>query len=99
MEEVFTYRKLSMDYFTIDGVFLRTGLSDKRDWYLLTIRELLDNSIDFLVKFYKGHKDMAIATVISRDNHFFRIKVRNTNPNNIPIFKNKKAIFDFDFEI
>jgi hypothetical protein len=49
-DEIFTSRKHSMDYFTVDGVILRTGYSDKRDWYLLAIRELLDNAADFLTK-------------------------------------------------
>ena len=33
--EISTSRKHSMDYFTVDGVSLRTGYQDKRYWYLL----------------------------------------------------------------
>ncbi len=47
-DDVFTSRKHSMDYFTVDGVILRTGYKNKRDWYLLPIREMLDNDADCL---------------------------------------------------
>jgi hypothetical protein len=43
-----------MDYYTKDGVILRTGYSNLADWFLLYITELLDNAIDFLIKFYQG---------------------------------------------
>jgi hypothetical protein len=54
--EISTYRKHSMDFFTMDGVILRTGtgFSNLVDWFVLCIRELLDNAIDFLVKNYQG---------------------------------------------
>lgn len=85
-----------MDYFTRDGVILRTGLSNKRDWYLLCIRELLDNSIDFLTKLYKGSEGMMITTEIFKDNNFFHFKVRNPNPYPHRVFTNKRAIFDYE---
>lgn len=62
----------------------------------MCIRELLDNGIDFLVKSYKGAEGIAISVTIFRDDNLFYLKVRNNNPNNIPVFENKKAIFDFD---
>jgi hypothetical protein len=43
-----------MDYVTADGITLRTGYSNKKDWYLVYIRELLDNSADFKWKYYPG---------------------------------------------
>jgi hypothetical protein len=46
--DIFSSRKHSMDYVTVNGVVLRTGYSNKSDWYLLLIKELLDNAIDFL---------------------------------------------------
>ena len=52
--EISTSRKHSVDYFTKEGFILRTGYSDIRDWYLLPIREGLDNSIDFQWKYYRG---------------------------------------------
>ena len=53
-QEIFTSRKHGMDYFTVDGLVLRTGYKNKRDWYLLPIREMLDNDADFLWEYYKG---------------------------------------------
>ena len=91
-----TYKKHGMDYFTEQGVKLRTGFSDKKEWYLLVIRELLDNAIDFQCKYYKGRDDTVITVSITIDGKYFRIRVRNSNYNNIPVLQNKKAIFDFD---
>ena len=71
-----TYKKHGMDYFTEQGVLLRTGFDEKREWYLLCIRELLDNAVDFLTKYYKGANDTVITTVISRDEKSFHIKVQ-----------------------
>jgi hypothetical protein len=94
-EEIFTYRKHSMDYFTVDGVTLRTGYSNKRDWYLLCLRELLDNAVDFLTKNYKGASDIVIDVTIFKDDKTFRLKIRNSNYKNIPVFQNLDAIFDY----
>lgn len=96
IEDIFTYRKHSLDYFTVDGVILRTGYSNKRDWFLLCIRELLDNAVDFLSKNYKGADDTGIDIVIFKDDKVFRLKIRNSNYKNIPIFSNLDAIFDYD---
>lgn len=95
-EDVFTSRKHSMDYFTVDGVILRTGYQNKRDWYLLPIREMLDNAIDFLWKYYKRADNTSIAIEIAKTDKLFRIKVRNTNYENIPVFPDLKSVFDFD---
>ena len=83
-----------MEYFTEQGVRLRTGYDDKKEWYLLCIRELLDNGIDFLSKYYKGKDDTVITVTIFKDGQNFRIKVRNSNYKNIPVLQNKIAIFD-----
>ena len=91
-----TYKKHGMEYFTEQGVRLRTGYDDKKEWYLLCIRELLDNGIDFLSKYYKGKDDTVITVTIFKDGQNFRIKVRNSNYKNIPVLQNKIAIFDFD---
>ena len=96
--ELNTYRKHGMNYFTKQGVQLRTGFNDVAQWYLLVIRELLDNAIDFLEKYYKGADDCVISTVItiSPDGKYFSIKVRNTNYKNIQVLQNKEAIFNYD---
>jgi hypothetical protein len=94
--EVYTSRKHSMDYFTVDGVILRTGYSHKFMWYLLCLRELLDNAADFLARNFKGASDALIFVEINKDDDYFRLKVRNSNYKNIPVFQNKAAIFDYD---
>jgi hypothetical protein len=93
--EISTYRKHSMDYFTMDGVILRTGFSNFVDWFLLCIRELLDNAIDFLVKNYQGADDTVITVEIFKDDKLFHLKVRNSNDSDVQAFRNKAAIFDY----
>ena len=85
-----------MDYFTEDGVILRTGFSNKRDWFLLCIREIIDNSVDFLIRNYKGENDTIITVEIFKDDGFFHLKVRNTNYNDFQVFDNKEAMFDYE---
>ena len=97
-KDIFSSRKHSMEYVTVDGVKLRTGYYDKKDWYFLCIKELLDNCVDFLQKHYQGASDAAIEVRIEKTNDsMLRVKVRNTNPKNIPILtKNLEAIFNYD---
>ena len=94
--EIFSSIKHSMDYVTVNGVILRTGYANKSDWYLLVIKELLDNATDFLWKNYPGSADAYITVDITKDNSLFHIRVRNTNSRNIPVFQNLSAIFDYD---
>ena len=95
-KDIFSSRKHSMDYVTVDGVILRTGYADKKDWYLLCIKELLDNATDFLWKNYQGSSDAAVMVHITKDDSLFHVKSRNTNSRNIPVFQNLPAIFDYD---
>jgi hypothetical protein len=95
-EELSTYRKHSMDYFTKDGVTLRTGFSNIRNWFLLCIRELMDNGIDFLIRHYKGADNTIITVEIFKDDTLFHLKVKNSNNSNFDVFKNKAAIFDYE---
>jgi hypothetical protein len=94
--EIFTSRKHMVDYFTTDGVTIRTGYKNKRDWYLLPIREILDNDVDFLWKYYKGSDKASIKVDIKMDDKLFQLKIRNTNDSNISIFPNLTAIFDYE---
>ena len=87
-----------MDYVTVDGVILRTGYSNKRDWYLVCIKELLDNAVDFLWEFCKGSSNAAIIVEIFKDDALFRLKVRNSNYNNIPVFSDSSMAAIFDYE-
>jgi hypothetical protein len=66
-KDIYSSRKHNMDYVTVNGVILRTGYANKADWYLLCIRELLDNSIDFLWKYYKGAENANIRIEITKD--------------------------------
>lgn len=93
--EISTSRKHSVDYFTKDGFILRTGYSDIRDWYLLSLREGLDNSIDFQWKHYRG-ENTSIDVDIYKNDELFHIRIRNSNPKNIPVFQDLNAIFDYD---
>ena len=75
-----------MDYVTVDGIIKRTGYTDKKDWYLLVIKELFDNAVDWLWNNYRGATDSKITAKITLDKKYFNCKVRNTNPDNIPVF-------------
>jgi hypothetical protein len=98
-KDIFSSKKHSMNYVTVDGVKLRTGYDDKKDWYLLCIKELLDNPVDFYWQKYRGASDAAIDVYIEKtSDSLLHIKVKNTNPKNIEAFTLEKLnlIFDFD---
>lgn len=98
MTDFSTSRKHSMDYVTADGITLRTGYSDKPLWYLVAIRELLDNAADFLWKYYLGSSNAAITVDIYKSDQVFRLKVRNSNDNDIHVFSDAEISAIFDFE-
>ena len=83
----------------VHGVVERTGYADKVYWYLLLIKELLDNAIDFLWKYYPGSSDALVTVTITISDSLFHIKVRNTNSRNIPVFENLPAIFDYEDDL
>jgi hypothetical protein len=85
-----------MDYFTRDGVILRTGYDNIAYWYLLCLKELWDNAADFLAKHYKGADDTQIITKIHKDDNLFRITVRNSNYKDIKVFGDKHTIFNYE---
>jgi hypothetical protein len=93
--EISTSRKHSMDYFTKDGFNLRTGYSDKREWYLLPIKEVLDNDIDFHWKYNRG-EHVYVSVDVTKDDTLFHVLIRNSNLRNIPVFQDLNHIFDFD---
>jgi hypothetical protein len=96
-KDIFSSKKHSMNYVTVDGVKLRTGYDHKADWYMLCLKELLDNAIDFLWEKYKGASDAMIDVYIEKTSKsLLRIKVRNSNPENFPVLENLKNVFDFD---
>jgi hypothetical protein len=96
--EIFSSRKHSMDYVTVNGVVMRTGYDDKNLWYLLDIKEQLDNGIDYLWKKYQGAGDDRTITAeftLTNDS-LFHTEIRNSNTKNIPVFQNLKATLDYD---
>ena len=50
-----------------------------------TVKELLDNAADSQER---NHIDGIIIVHTTRNNDSFQISVRNSNPNNIPVFTN-----------
>ena len=94
--DIFSSKKHNMEYVTVNGVVLRTGYANKSYWYLMLIKELLDNAIDFLWKYYPGSADASVTVDITTDDSLFHIKIRNTNSRNIPVFGNLSAVFDYD---
>jgi hypothetical protein len=98
-KDIFSSKRHSMNYVTVDGVKLRTGYYDKRDWYFICLKELLDNAIDFLWGKYRGVNDAAIDVYIEKtSDSLLRIKLKNTNPKNIEALTADKLnlIFNFD---
>lgn len=93
--EITTSRKHSMDYFTKDGFKLRTGYTDKRDSYLLPIKESLDNGVDFLWKYYKG-ENAYVNVDVTRNGELLHIRIRNSNPRNVQVFQDLNEVFNFD---
>jgi hypothetical protein len=91
--EIFTYKSQHMDYFDAQGVTLNTGYTNKLEWYLLPIRELLDNACDFL---QKNSNDATVIINIHVTKELFHLTVTNSNKNDIKVFSNLKPIFDFD---
>ena len=98
-KDIFSSKKHSMNYVTVEGVKLRTGYDNKKDWYFLCIKELLDNPVDFFWENYKGASDATIDVYIEKTTDMLlRIRVKNTNPKNIEAFTLEKLnlISDFD---
>jgi hypothetical protein len=87
-----------MDYVTEEGIIKRTGYTNKKDWYILVLKELVDNAIDWLWQYCQGRGDSKITLQVTFDNQTFNCKVRNTNPENIPVFKYKHLLNIFDYE-
>jgi len=96
--EDLTSSKHSMDYVTEQGIILRTGYKNKRDWYLLPIREGLDNNVDFLWRYYRGASDayVKVDVKIIDDGKLLHIKIRNPNYDDWSVFENLGVILYFE---
>jgi hypothetical protein len=99
-ESVSSYRRHSMDYVDPVQIASQTGYTDKRDWYLLIIKELIDNAVDFLQTNYKGsiNEKITIKIRVDAENLLFYYKVANTNskPWKYPVFGDLKDILNFE---
>lgn len=88
-----------MDYVQEEGIIKRTGLTNKRDWYLLVVKELIDNAIDWMWEVYQGRDDLKITIEITlTKDGLFKCKISNNNPENIPVFKIANLVNIFDYE-
>jgi hypothetical protein len=101
-QEIFSSKGHNMQYFDAEGIKQRTGYANELDWYLMVIKELFDNAVDFLQANYKGATDAKIiaAITISKVSSKVNYKVRNTNPKNVLVrafqTENLKNILNFD---
>ena len=79
--DVSSFRRHSMGYVDPKQIASETGYTDKKDWYLLILKELFDNAIDFLQTYYKGSKNEKITVRIAIDatKSLFHYKFTNTN--------------------
>jgi hypothetical protein len=98
--DVSSFRRHSMDYVDPVQIASQTGYTDKRDWYLLIIKELIDNAVDFLQTNYKGsiNEKITIKIRVDAENLLFYYKVANTNskPWKYPVFGDLKDILNFE---
>jgi len=96
---VSTSTKQIMNYVTVKSIESETSYVE-RDWPLFCLKESMDNSYDFLNDNYKNspkeHRTIAVWARIFKQDNILRMKVLNSNVNNITVFDNLKATFDFN---
>jgi len=95
-----SFRRHSMDYVDHIQIASETGYTDKRDWYLLILKELMDNPLDFLQTNYKGsiNEKITIRIAIDAEHSLFHYMFANTNsnPKDNPVFEDLNAILNFE---
>jgi hypothetical protein len=92
-----------MSYITVKAIELETSYLQFQ-WFLFTLKELLDNAWDFLNDYYPNSpkEDRKIEVTIKVDlkpdgeKNILRIAVRNSNVNNIPVFDDLDSVLNFD---
>ena len=96
---VSTSTKQTMNYVTAKSIESETSYVE-RDWPIFCLKELLDNAYDFLNDNYsaspKEHRMISVWIGISKQDKILRIRVLNSNVNNVIVFDNLKATFDFN---
>jgi hypothetical protein len=96
-----TSTKQTRGYFTNEGITNETSLLE-HNWPKFAVKELIDNSYDFLNDVYPNAEiqDRKIALSIKIESHnpvgIIRIAVRNSNVDDIPVFEGLHEIFDFN---
>jgi hypothetical protein len=89
-----------MDYVIRTEVIRALRLSREVDWYLFMLKEKLDNSIDFLWKYYpdtpSNSKIVMAHITLNYDKKLFHCVVMNSNDQNKPVFQNLNRILDFN---
>ena len=97
----------SMAFLTVEGIQSETSIQQPK-WPIFSLKELDDNSYDFLNDYYpvppaeRNARKIAIRVKIDKvlsskqdERIVLRVAVRNSNIDNIPVFEDLKAIFDF----
>ena len=79
------------DYVRQRDITKNSGI-EPNDFHSFIVKELLDNAADFQER---NHIDEMVIVHTTRNNDSFQISVRNSNPNNIPVFINLIETFNF----
>ena len=91
-EEVFTSSDPNFwDYVRLKDITKNTGI-EPNDFHSFYLKENLDNAADFQER---NDIDASIIGHITRNEESFEISVRNSNPNNIPVFTNLIETFNY----
>jgi hypothetical protein len=91
-EEVFTSSDPNFwDYVRQKDITKNTGI-EPNDFHSFYLKENLDNAADFQER---NGIDGSIIARVTRNQESFEISVRNSNPNNIPVFTNLKETFNY----
>ena len=80
------------DYVRQRDITKNSGI-EPNDFHSFIVKELLDNAADFQER---NHIDEMVIVHTTRNNDSFQISVRNSNPNNIPVFINLIETFNFE---
>jgi hypothetical protein len=90
--EVFTSSDPNFwDYIRLKDITKNTGI-EPNDFHSFYLKENLDNAADFQER---NGIDASIIGHITRNEESFEISVRNSNPNNIPVFTNLIETFNY----
>jgi hypothetical protein len=93
--EVFTSSDPNFwDYVRLKDFTKKTGI-EKRDCHAFCVKELADNSGDFLEKCRYSNAIIVLDIVNDIDNNIMTISVSNSNFNDIPVFGNLEQSFNY----